>query len=844
MLPEDTSIRQYVASSVPPLLQSDGTLCVPPIAWVASFTASLDCYRAYGGRETDLPDARKNELLLDTLAQHGGRHLDLCVDGAFSPLDATPHATLLHEVRDRLTHWDANHTAKQPLSSTTGTGKPHCSGGVSFQSETGCNRQWDRVPEGNKGKRPTGNDQGRGGVSHEPEGSACSVVYMQCSFCHRAGHVQSACDTKRATQLANYNLYSSLASTAVGTGVEPGGTLTPLQPTPHTDYTFSCTNTPPQTSCNSRIPEGGDPEGTLHRPPQIPLPVPHPTSDQHRAVLGVPIPEGDDPGRDLHTYMEAHSCSSPSWVTLQSVLEADHPHASTGCPAAMSYTQGGTQTQLGSVAVLVGGLEWLVSPSIPPPTSRGPTTGQELSINGPYEPPIHVRDLMEGNRTSSPSRVAPQSALPAEDLHVSLGCLPVSSPAQGGTPIPVLAGLLSDVSQVGGVGDPPNIPPTTDGDLTSGLDLGIHELQIPSMGNSSVAEDSFCILQQVPLATGSTPSGYTRPAYTKPPASSLNCLQPLITIQETPGTSPGTGPTLLCSQVGGRHPAWVTLQDSATTVTGTMDEQGWDGPVEGYPLGIVGPVTHTPPNESTITPPHMPSLDPQPTSDQHRAACGGTAGKPIPGVGAYSAADKAVPFPTSPLALSFGSVPCTTQSSGGGALVGGYDRANMDTRAHTTSPACTTLAMYTMELTNPDHRKNAGLGRGSCTYWLVGGWVATKRVGNHGATSCDCDITCASPQLTWLGGTVESSERTMLLYDVDGTLLQSQSAWQATDSFSLLPGQCGPLNCQYISHLPDILHFDSDPSPSSVDGIPLVTLDCLSDLRCIQEGVATFGDGE
>ncbi len=122
-------------------------------------------------------------------------------------------------------------------------------------------------------------------------------------------------------------------------------------------------------------------------------------------------------------------------------------------------------------------------------------------------------------------------------------------------------------------------------------------------------------------------------------------------------------------------------------------------------------------------------------------------------------------------------------------------------------------------------------------HWLTGGWVATKQVGNHGAAVRGCNTACASPEPTWLGGMVGSSQQTMLLYDVDGTLLQSQSAWQATDSFSLLPGQCGPLNCQYISRLPDILHFDSDPSPSSVDGTPLVTLDCLSDLRCIQEGV-------
>ncbi len=142
MSPEEyTSVQQYISSSVPPLLQIDGTPFVPLIAWVASFSASFVCYQVYGGRETDLPDTQKNRLLLDILGEQGRRHLDLSVDGAFSPLDTTPHATLLQEVRHYLEHRTTDSNAMHPLSTPTGAGKPRCTGVISLQSETGCMHQ-------------------------------------------------------------------------------------------------------------------------------------------------------------------------------------------------------------------------------------------------------------------------------------------------------------------------------------------------------------------------------------------------------------------------------------------------------------------------------------------------------------------------------------------------------------------------------------------------------------------------------------------------------------------------------------------------------------------------------
>ncbi len=362
------------------------------------------------------------------------------MDGGCRPFDDTPHAMFIQAVCTCLQDLVSNYATTAPSPPPSGIAEPQPTGAVSFQAGTGCEHSWKQAPEGKTGDALKSKDQGHGLGSHESGGYMRPVLHTRCSSCH--------------------------------------------------DVTDAPT---PQNTLHSRNTEGDDPEGALHRPPQVPLLVPHPMSDLHRAVLGVHIPEGDNPGGDLHTYMEANDCSSPSWVTSQCILDADHPNASTGCPAASSHAQGGTQTQSVSVAVLVGGLEWLVgpqgtSPNIPPPTSRGPTTGQQFSIDGPYGPLIHIRSPREGSSTGSPSWVAPRS-----------------------------------------------------------------NAQASPMGDSSVAEDSFCILQQVPLATGSTPPGYTGPTQ-ESPASSLNCLQPLISVQETPGPSSGTSPTLPCSQGGGSTP--------------------------------------------------------------------------------------------------------------------------------------------------------------------------------------------------------------------------------------------------------------------------------------------------
>ncbi len=112
-----------------------------------------------------------------------------------------------------------------------------------------------------------------------------------------------------------------------------------------------------------------------------------------------------------------------------------------GYPAIWSHAQGGTQTPVltGSVGVmvLVGGLEWLVGPqgnstNIPPPTSRGPTTGQELGAYRHYTSSASLHGAMEGSDGEGPHRVASQSTLQAEHQHVPLGGPPVLSHTQGG----------------------------------------------------------------------------------------------------------------------------------------------------------------------------------------------------------------------------------------------------------------------------------------------------------------------------------------------------------------------------------------------------------------------------
>ncbi len=104
----------------------------------------------------------------------------------------------------------------------------------------------------------------------------------------------------REPQTRGYSVFGRVHEVFVlpqgGSLTQLDGTLTPLQPAPHTDPAVSCTNTLPQTTYYSRGPEGDDPEGNLHTTPQVPSPDPHSTPDQHRVVLGVRIPEGDNPG--------------------------------------------------------------------------------------------------------------------------------------------------------------------------------------------------------------------------------------------------------------------------------------------------------------------------------------------------------------------------------------------------------------------------------------------------------------------------------------------------------------------------------------------------------------------
>ncbi len=82
------------------------------------------------------------------------------------------------------------------------------------------------------------------------------------------------------------------------------------------------------------------------------------------------------------------------------------------------------------------------------------------------------------------------------------------------------------------MGDPPNIPRTIDRDLTTGLGLGSCGLRTPSVGDFPVTEDSSSTLQQqVPLVSGSVPPVCTGLSH-ESSTSSLDCLQPLLDIQD------------------------------------------------------------------------------------------------------------------------------------------------------------------------------------------------------------------------------------------------------------------------------------------------------------------------
>ncbi len=82
------------------------------------------------------------------------------------------------------------------------------------------------------------------------------------------------------------------------------------------------------------------------------------------------------------------------------------------------------------MGVPVGGLEWLVDPwgistNIPPPTSRGPTTGLKLSEQGHYTPPMGLHapfwgtSTVAGNTLTPPDGstfMAPELPLPGPNL--------------------------------------------------------------------------------------------------------------------------------------------------------------------------------------------------------------------------------------------------------------------------------------------------------------------------------------------------------------------------------------------------------------------------------------------
>ncbi len=163
-----------------------------------------------------------------------------------------------------------------------------------------------------------------------------------------------------------------------------------------------------------------------------------------------------------------------------------------------------------SMGVPVGMLEWLVDPRVSPLTSLHPLPG-----------------ILLQNKDSG-------LTLQAKHLHILLGCPPILGQAQGDpNSCPHRISQWCLLGQW--FGDPPNIPPAINGDLTSGLGLGICRLQTPSTGYSPVTEDSSSIIQQqVPLFAGSMLPISTGSAH-ESSASSFDCHRPLLNIQKKPG---------------------------------------------------------------------------------------------------------------------------------------------------------------------------------------------------------------------------------------------------------------------------------------------------------------------
>ncbi len=133
----------------PPFLQDDGTPFLTLFAWLAVYSSSLLHYQVFQGE--DLMDWQKNRLLWDLLGDTGRHQLGLHVDVVLMETDAMPHVAFLQAIRLHLQDWVNCNSVNEPSSTPSGTGKPRCTGVISFQSEEGCGRQWKQALKGDAG---------------------------------------------------------------------------------------------------------------------------------------------------------------------------------------------------------------------------------------------------------------------------------------------------------------------------------------------------------------------------------------------------------------------------------------------------------------------------------------------------------------------------------------------------------------------------------------------------------------------------------------------------------------------------------------------------------------------
>ncbi len=183
---------ESVAYKIPPFLQDDGTPSLLFCAWLVAYSSALLTYQVHEGE--DLTDSEKNRLICNLLGDSTRQRLGLHMDGAHIEANAIPHDVFLHAIRlwlQDLVDYGGNTTPSPMLS---GTGQPQHNGAIPFQADEGRRQKRKRVKKGAQGMSLWAR------VEVVAWGAASPTLW--CVFCHRGGHEASACEMKRAAQLA------------------------------------------------------------------------------------------------------------------------------------------------------------------------------------------------------------------------------------------------------------------------------------------------------------------------------------------------------------------------------------------------------------------------------------------------------------------------------------------------------------------------------------------------------------------------------------------------------------------------------------------------------------------